>query len=188
MSLKISLSWPAGSGKTTLMNAIVAKYGMETTDVGKVFFRDRAIARWLTVAEYDKLVESDPQEDREIEEEVRQFVQNCPKDIIVWWRMWFHIMPEIISIRLDVSPDEWAERIFLQDRGQQEKKYASVQEALEASQNRMERLRQRLLKVYGVDFTDKTQYTKVIDTTGKTFEENFQQLDEYIQSLRWLVH
>ncbi|MCX6823418.1 MAG: (d)CMP kinase [candidate division SR1 bacterium] len=184
MALKISISGAAGSGKSTLIKAIVEKYGMETTDVGKVFFRDRAIARGITVAEYDKIVETEPEEDRAIEAEVKKFVENSPKDIIVGRRMGFHIMPDIVSIWLDVSPEEGAKRVFLDDRGKQEKKYASVEEALSYNQSRMERLRERLLHVYGVDFTDKANYTKVIDTTGKTFEQNFEQLDQYIQSLR----
>lgn len=153
-------------------------------DVGQIF-RKRAVERGLTVAEYDKIVEANPEEDREIEEETKQFVERCPSDIIVSRRMWFHILPNIISIRLDVSPQEWAQRIYLAaDRGKQEKSYASVEEALAASQNRMSRLKQRLLNVYHVDFTDTAHYTKVIDTTGKNFDQNFKELDDYIASLK----
>lgn len=183
MSLKITVSWAAWSWKTTLIRAIVEKYGMETIDVGKTFFRDRAVARWITVDEYDKIVENDPQEDRDIEEDVRKYIEACPKDIIVSRRMGFHIMPEIVSIWLDVSPEEWARRVFLDDRGKQERKYASIDEALQSNYDRMERLRQRLLKVYNVDFTDKSHYTKVIDTTGNTFEQNFEAIDSFIKTL-----
>jgi len=70
------------------------------------------------------------------------------------------------------------------DRGKQEKKYATIEEALQASQIRMSRLKQRLLNVYHVDFTDTSHYTKIIDTTGKTFDQNFKELDDYIASLK----
>lgn len=183
MALKISISWPAGSGKSTLIDAIVKKHNIQTIDIWQIF-RQRGVDIWLTIAEYDKLVEKNPEEDVALDNDIKNIVANCSKDIIVSWRMWFHIMPEITSIWLDVSPEEWAQRIFLQDRGKQEKKYVSLDEALQSNHDRMERLRQRLLHVYGVDFTDKSHYTKVIDTTGKSFEENFKQLDEYIQSLR----
>jgi cytidylate kinase len=165
------------------MKAIVEKYGMETADIGQVF-RQRGLAKWLTIAEYDKLVEENPQEDVELDEEFKHLIEICPTDIIVSRRMWFHFMPSIVSIRLDVSPEEWAKRIFLQDRGKQEKKYTSIEEVLQSNQDRMERLRERIQKLYWVDFTDKANYTKVFDTTGKTFEENLEQLDQYIQSLR----
>ena len=183
MPLKITVSWAAGSWKTTLIKAIVEKYGMETIDVGKVFFRDKAVARGITVDEYDKIVENDPQEDRNIEEDVKNFMETCSKDIIVSRRMWFYIMPDIVSIWLDVSPEEWARRVFEDDRGKQEKKYASIEEALQSNHDRMERLRQRLLKVYNVDFTDRSHYTKVIDTTGNTFEQNFEAVDDFIKTL-----
>ncbi len=184
MSLKISVSWPAWSWKSSLIAAIVKKYWMETIDVGQIF-RKRAVARWFTIAEYDKIVENNPQEDREIEEETKQFIEHCSSDIIVSRRMWFHILPNIISIRLDVSPQEWAQRVFLAaDRGNQEQPYANVEEALVANQNRMSRLKERLLHVYHVDFTDTSHYTKIIDTTGKTFDQNFEELDRYIASLK----
>jgi len=184
MPLKISVSWPAWSWKSAVINAIVKKYWMQTVDVWKTFFRDRAVARWLTVAEYDRIIEDSPEEDREIEEETKQFVENCPWDVIVSRRMWFHILPNITSVWLDVSPEQWAERIFLADRWKQEPKYATVQEALESSQNRMSKLRQRLLNVYGVDFTDVSHYTKVIDTTDKPFDQVLEEFEEYMKTLK----
>ncbi|MFA7717172.1 MAG: AAA family ATPase [Candidatus Absconditabacterales bacterium] len=184
MALKISVSGPAGSGKSSIINAIVEKYGMQTIDAGKTFFRDRAVARGLVVSEYDKIVEANPQEDVAIDNEMKQFVENCPGDVIVGWRMGFHLMPDIISVRLDVSPEQGAERVFLADRGAQEKKYNTVEEALKANQDRMSKLRERLLKVYNVDFTDKSNYTKVIDTTDKNFEQVLKEFEEFIETLK----
>ena len=183
MSLKISVSWLAGSGKSSLVNAIVKKYGMTTADVGQIF-RQRAVAKWLTIAEYDTLVASNPQEDVEMDNDFKQVVENCPWDIIVWRRMWFHLLPNIISIRLNVSPEQWAERVFLADRGKQEKKYATVEEALQANQDRMAKLRERLLKLYGVDFTDMSHYMKIIDTTDKSFDQVLEEFEEFMGTLK----
>jgi cytidylate kinase len=183
MPLKISISWPAGSWKSTLIDAIVKKYWMETADVGEVY-RQRGLAKWLTIAEYDKLVETNPQEDIEMEKDFKKIVEDCPKDIVVSWRMWFHLMPNIISIRLDVSPEEGAKRIFLDDRGKEEKKYSSVEDALQSNHDRMERLKNRLFKLYWIDFTDTSHYTKVIDTTGKNFDQNLEVLENYIKTLK----
>jgi cytidylate kinase len=183
MALKIAVSGLAGSGKSSLIKAMVQKYGIETIDIGQVF-RQRWLAKWLTIAEYDKLVEMNPEEDVALDNDIRKIVEDCPNDIIVSRRMGFHVMPDVTSIRLDVSPEEGARRVFSQDRWNQEKKYADIAETMKSNQDRMERLRERLQKVYGVDFTDKSNYTKIIDTTGKTFEENFEQFDQYIQSLK----
>ncbi len=165
------------------MHAIVEKYGMATADAGQIF-RQRWLAKWLTIAEYDKLIETNPQEDRDMEDAMKHIVESCPGDIILSWRMWFHLMPDITSVRLNVSPEQWAERIFEDDRWAQEKKYATVQEALQANHDRMERLRQRLLRVYGVDFTDTSHYTKVIDTTDKPFEEVLEEFEEFMKTLK----
>ncbi len=184
MSLKISLSWPAWSWKSALIDAIVKKYWMQTVDVWKTFFRDRAVAKWLTVAEYDTIIEGSPQEDREIEEETKQFVESCSWDVIVWWRMWFYILPNITSVWLDVSPAQWAERVFLADRWKQEPKYVTIQEALESNQNRMSKVRQRLLNVYGVDFTDTSHYTKILDTTNKPFDQVLEEFEDFMKTLK----
>jgi cytidylate kinase len=72
----------------------------------------------------------------------------------------------------------------LADRGKQEPKYTTIQEALESSQNRMAKLRQRLLNVYGVDFTDKANYTKVIDTTDKSFDQVLEEFENFIKTLK----
>ncbi|MFA6256307.1 MAG: AAA family ATPase [Candidatus Absconditabacterales bacterium] len=183
MSLKISVSGLAGSGKSSLVNAIVKKYGMTTADVGQIF-RQRAVAKGLTIAEYDTLVASNPQEDVEMDNDFKQVVENCPGDIIVGRRMGFHLLPNIISIRLNVSPEQGAERVFLADRGKQEKKYATVEEALQANQDRMAKLRERLLKLYGVDFTDMSHYMKIIDTTDKSFDQVLEEFEEFMGTLK----
>ena len=183
MSLKISVSWPAWSWKSSVVDAIIKKYWMVTADVGQVY-RQRAIAKWLTIAEYDKLVENNPQEDIEMENDFKKIIENCASDIIVWRRMGFHLLPDITSVRLDVSPEQWAERIFSADRWAQEKKYASVEEALSFNQSRMERLKQRLIKLYGVDFTDTSHYTKIIDTTNKSLDQVLWEFEDYIKTLK----
>lgn len=183
MSLKISISWLAWSWKSLLVNQIVQKYWMETADVGQIY-RQRAIAKWLTIAEYDTLVEGNPQEDIEMDHHLKHIVENCFWDIIVSRRIGFHLLPSVISVWLDVSPEQWAQRVFLADRGKQENKYATVQDALMANQDRMFKLQQRLLHVYGVDFTDTSHYTKIIDTTDKSFDQVLQEFEDYIATLR----
>ena len=183
MWLKISVSWPAWSWKSSIVNAIVEKYWMETADVWQVY-RERAISKGLTIAEYDKLLELNPQEDIEMEQHFKHIIEDSSTDIIVSRRMWFYLLPNIVSVRFDVSPEEWAQRVFLADRGNQEKKYTTIQEALESNQKRMSRLKKRLLDVYGVDFTDTSKYTKVIDTTGKSFEQVFEEFEGFIKTLK----
>lgn len=170
MPLKISISWAAGAGKSTIIQNIVKKLWYQTYDIGQVF-RARAVKKWMTIADYDKLVEKNPQEDVEIDNDFKKKILSSKKDVIASRRMWFHCLPEIFSIRLDVSPKEWARRILHQDRGQQEKKYANINEVMKANEDRMKRLQKRLLKIYGVDFMNKKNYKRIIKTDWKTIEE-----------------
>lgn len=180
MALKILVSWSAGAGKSSIIQNVVEKLGYEIHDIWQVF-RARAVAKWLTVWEYDKLVEQNPEEDIQIDNEFKDIVQNTKNDCIVSWRVGFHFLPDALNIRLDVAPEEGARRIFLQDRGNQEKKYKTVQEALEASQDRMKRLQQRMLNVYWVDFMDKKNYKIILKTDGKTVEQSAEELIKIIQ-------
>ncbi|MDD2516418.1 MAG: (d)CMP kinase [Candidatus Gracilibacteria bacterium] len=184
MPLKISISGLAGSGKSSLVKEIVARTGFATADVGQLY-RARAFEKGMTITEYDKFIEKNPEEDIAMDNNFKELVENCQKDIIVSWRIGFHFVPDIISIWLDVSPEEGAKRIMLDDgRGGQEKKYSSLEEAIKTNEDRMERVRQRLKLLYGIDFMNKSNYTKVIDTTGKGFEEVLGEVMEYIEECK----
>lgn len=179
MSIKVLISWSAGAGKSSIIQRVVEKLGYETLDIGQTF-RAKAVAKWLTVGEYDKLVEEHPEEDVEIDNEFKDIIQKSEKNCIASWRMGFYFLPEALTIRLDVEPKEWARRIFLQDRGKQEKKYKDVDEAMNANKERMERLQKRLKDIYWVDFMDKKNYKVIIKTDGKTIDET---ADEIIKTI-----
>lgn len=180
MPVKVIVSWLAGAWKSSIIQYIVKKLGYETHDIGQIF-RAKAIAKGLTVDQYDKLVEQHPEEDIEIDNEFKDFLQKTKKDCIVSWRVWFHFLPEALSLRLDVNPKEWARRVFMQDRGKQERKYKNVDEAMKANEDRMERLKNRLMKIYNVDFTDKKNYKKIIQTDGKSIEQTAQEIMDAIE-------
>lgn len=183
MSIKVVVSWAAWAWKSSIIARVVEKLWYETHDLGQVF-RARAIAKGMTINEYDKHIEETPSEDIEMDNDFKNILQNNGKDTIVSWRMWFHFLPEALSIRLDVEPEEWARRVFLQDRGNQEKKYNNIAEAMEANQDRMARLQKRMIDVYGVDFMDKSHYKKIIKTDGKNVEQTSQEIIEAIEDYK----
>lgn len=183
MSVKVIISWLAGAWKSSIIQNIVNKLWYETLDLWQIM-RSRAIAKWLTINEYDKFVEKHPEEDVEIDNEFKKLLEESKKNIIASRRMWFHFLPNILSIRLDVAPKEWARRVFLQNRGIQEKKYKDVDDTMQANQDRMERLQKRLIKIYGVDFTDKKNYKKIVKTDGKSIEETSNEIVKIIEEYK----
>lgn len=180
MSLKISISGPAGSGKSSIIKGIVEQYWYQTADVGQVF-RARAVTKGLTIAEYDKFIEKNPQEDEKMEKDFRNIVLSSDKNIIVSRRMGFYALPKMFTIRLDVSPEEGAKRIFNQHRDKDEKNYKTREETMEANTNRMNRLQKRLIDVYWVDFTDITNYDKIINTNGMSIQDTVDEVMKLIQ-------
>ncbi len=183
MSIKVFISWSAWAGKSTVIKHIVEKLWYDYFDIWQVF-RSRAVAKWLTISEYDKLVEKNPQEDIEMDNEFKNIIQNNPNDCIASWRIGFYFIPDSLTIWLDVSPQEWAKRILFQDRGKQEKKYKNITEVIEANQQRMFRLQKRLKKLYWVDFMDKNNYKKIINTDWKTLEETVRDVIKTIQEYK----
>ncbi len=183
MTLKIAISWPAWSWKTTVIKEIVKLTWFHTADVGQIF-RERAVKKWMIISDYDKFVEDNPQEDVDMDNNFKKLVENCTKDIILSWRVGFYFVPEIISIWLDVDPRQWAKRIFNDNRWHQEKKYNSLEEVIKTNKERMEKLEKRLEILYGINFMNKNNYTKIIDTTGKNFEEVVSEVINYIEELK----
>gem|GEM_PF-3900481 len=59
-----------------------------------------------------------------------------------------------------------------------------MQDALKSNQLRMSNLRDRLFKLYGVDFTDTSNYTKIIDTTGKSLDQVLREFEDFIETLK----
>lgn len=183
MSLKISISWLSGSGKTSIIKEIVSKMWFETADVGQIY-RNQSASMGMTINEFTDYLNNNPQEDISMEKRFKEFVENCPKDIIVSWRVGFHFVPNIISIWLDVDPRQWAKRVMLENRVWHEQKFKSIDEIIEANEIRMIHLKDRLIRLYWVDFTDKSNYTKIIDTTSKDFEEVVNEIMDYIKELK----
>jgi len=115
MSVKIALSGPAGSGKSSVIQELCSRYGFITADVGQVF-RRRAVDKGMTIAEYDRFLEEHPEEDIEMDKDFLAIVQSASTGVVVSWRVGFHFVPDVISILLTVDPQEAARRVLEADR------------------------------------------------------------------------
>jgi len=177
MSIKIAISGPAGSGKSTVIKEVAEALGAEIADIGQVF---RAVAeeKGMDISEYDKYLEQHPDEDRKMDEKFRDLVMGADGDMVVSWRMGWHFVPDIISIWLDVSPDEGAQRVFADKK----RSFETLAEAKRVNIERMARKKAQLERVYGVDFTDESHYTKVVETTGKLVGEVVAEILEFLRN------
>jgi len=180
MIKKISISGDIWSGKSSTIREIVKRYNYQTADVGQIF-RNRAIQRWMTISEYDKIVEQNPQEDIDMENDFANMVLESKQNIIVSRRMAFYRLPEMITIYLTVDPIIWAKRVLWDDRQNQEQKYTNIEDVLYANKERNKRMKQRIEKIYWVDFTDTKNYKYVFDTNHKSIDDIIKEMDDKIK-------
>ncbi len=106
----ISLSGAHGSGKSTLAQRLAVTLGWPRYYMGGLR-REAAAKRGLTLAEYNKLGETDPQTDLEVDEYQRLLGQEQDNFIIEGRTSW-HFIPHSLKIYLDVDEDEGAQRVF----------------------------------------------------------------------------
>lgn len=96
-----------------------------------------------------------------------------PNEIwIIDSRLAFYNIPEAFSVRLVSDPRIAAERLFNdKNRGKEDSKYISIEEAYEAREKRRKGEQERYKKRYGVDLEDENNYDLIIDTSYSTIED-----------------
>ena len=106
----ISLSGAEGAGKSTIAKMLAAKLGWPRYYMGRIW-REKAQEKGLTLVEYQKMGETDPSIDREIDEYQKKLGETLDNFVIEGRTSWYFI-PHSFKIFLDVSPEEGAKRIF----------------------------------------------------------------------------
>ena len=80
-------------------------------------------------------------------------------------------MPKSFKVKLTVEPKAAALRILNDTTRSGEKKYQTIDDALEATLNRRTSEIERFKRTYGVDIEDPNNYDITIDTTDLTPEQ-----------------
>jgi cytidylate kinase len=155
--MRITVSGPPGSGTTTLAKALSSRFDLEHVSSGDVF-RSMARERDMSLAEFGRVAEEDPEIDREIDERQAEIAREND-DIVLEGRLsgW---MAEDADMRvwLDAPLDVRAERVA--EREEQTVKEARVEiEEREASESK------RYQEIHGIDINDLSVYDLVVDTS-----------------------
>jgi cytidylate kinase len=106
----ISISGAEGSGKSTIAKMLAEKLGWPRYYIGGIR-REKAKERGLTLEEYNKLGETDPSTDLEVDEYQKKLGETQDNFIIEGRTSW-HFIPHSFKIFLDVSFEEGARRIW----------------------------------------------------------------------------
>ena len=161
----ITISGLAGSGKSTIAKLLSEKIKYKYVSVGNIF-RECAKKKHLSLEDFLKQVEENPETDKEIDKKI---FENAKKDnIIIEGRLIgiFAKKNDIDSLRVWLNTDEKTRinRIAKRDN-------IYYDEALKNVKMREVSDSYRYKKIYDVDINDLSYYSLIIDTTALTPEQ-----------------
>jgi len=153
----ITVSGPAGSGKTTLAASLSDRLGYEHVSGGDIF-REIAAERDMTPLELNRLAEEDDQIDRDLDRRLRSIARDRD-DVVLESRLSGWMAGEYADLRLwlDAPLSVRAERVA-------DREDKPVEQAREETEARSESEAGRYEAYYGIDITDLTIYDLVINT------------------------
>ena len=181
----ISLSGAPGSGKSTIATMLATKLAWPRYYIGGLR-REAAKQRGLTLEEYNKLGETDPSTDLEVDEKYQVELANREDNFIIEGRTSWYFIPQSLKIYLDVELETGAKRIFSnlsQKNNRNEARNLDNWEAvLESNKARLASDRFRYNKYYKIDVYNPKNYDFYLDTTNLNQEQVFKAVDDFVQA------
>lgn len=178
----ISFGGAQGSGKSTIAQMLADKLHWPRYYMGGLR-REAAQKKGLTLAQYNKLGETDISTDQEVDEYQKKLAVEKDNFIIEGRTSWYFI-PQSLKIYLDVGLDEGASRIFnnLQEKNRlnEDKNLTNLAAVKTSIQNRLVSDHKRYQKYYGIDIYDLKHYDFYLDTTNLTLQEVFDRVYGWI--------
>jgi len=153
----ITVSGPAGSGKSTLGADLAEELGLEYVSGGDIF-RTIAVERDLTPLELNRLAEENDEIDRDLDRRLRETARK-QDDTVLESRLagWMAAEHADLRIWLDAPIDIRVERIA-------DREDKSLEQAREETQARSESEKRRYTEYYNIDFDDLSIYDLVVNT------------------------
>ena len=173
----VSISGNQGSGKSTIASMLAEELGWPRYYMGGLR-REAAQKRGLTLAEYNKLGETDPTTDLEVDRYQEELGKTQDNFVIEGRTSWYFI-PQSFKIFIYVSEEEGARRIFAQlqakssEMRNNEDDFATYDEVLASVRQRRASDDKRYRQYFGIDVYNMSNYDFCLDTTNLTKEEVF---------------
>lgn len=178
----ITIGGIAGSGKSTAAKALSEHFGWPRIYVGGIR-RQKAKEQGMTLAEYNRLGETDPSTDLDCDNYMIELAHQSD-NAIVEGRVHWHLIPDSIKLFIDVDPRVGAERIFQElqscDARNEDTGLDSVEAIIRSNKERRDSDDVRFKKYYQIDIYDPKNYDLVIDTSHLTKQETFDRILAYI--------
>jgi len=180
----ISFSGALGSGKSTIAQKLAEKLNWPRYYIGGLR-REVAAKKGLTLEEYNKLGESDPSTDKEVDIYQEELGKKEDNFVIEGRTSWYFI-PQSIKIYLDVSLEEGARRIFnnlqLNNDRNEGNNLNTLDDVLASNKQRYESDHLRYQKYYNIDVYDPKNYDFYLDTTNIKPEAVFEAVYAFVKN------
>ena len=167
--MKIAINGSLGSGKSTVAKMLAADLSWPYIATG-ARFREMARERNMDLAAFSRYAEENPYVDEAVDNWLKSF-NDVEEDMVIDSRMAPFFIRDAFKVRLVVSDEEGARRIFQDEARGQEERFESIEAAKEAYRVRSESERLRYFERYKVDVEDLSQYDIIMDTSDMTPEE-----------------
>lgn len=182
----ISFNGDAGAGKSTIAQKLAEKLGWPRYYIGGIR-RQKAKERGMTLAEYNKLGETDSSTDLEVDEYQKELGEKEDNFVIEGRTSWYFI-PHSLKIYLEVKEEEGAQRIFNQLSKQKDNNrneghdLDSVEKVLKSNKRRLKSDNKRYKKYFNIDVHNKKHYDIIIDTTNLSEKEVLEAVYEKVKN------
>jgi len=157
--MRITISGPPGSGKTTACNRLSEMLGLKAVVFGKIF-RELAAEKHLSLLEFGQLAEKDPSIDAAIDARIVEIAKEN-EDIILESRLSAYMLSRnsipAFKIYLGASPEVRMSRIGVRE-GQ------SLEDAKRETIERQASEAKRYMMYYNIDINDMSVYDLVVNT------------------------
>ncbi len=157
--MRITISGPPGSGKTTACSKLSEALGLEAVVFGRIF-RELAAENRLTLAPLGDIAEQDPSIDNMIDDRILQMARTH-EDLILESRLSAYMLARngipALKIYMDAAPAVRMQRVGLREG-------ETLEHATAKTVERQNSEAKRYKQWYGIDISDLSVYDLVINT------------------------
>lgn len=177
----IAISGPPGSGKTTIGKELASRLSFDFISGGLVF-RELAKKNGVSVMDLNRMAESDPKIDREIDNMLVVMAKEAKNAVVE-----SHLAGWLLRDMSDITIYVWAP---LEVRAQRIAKRDGISygEALDQIIQREWSHYTRFLRYYGFDITDLSFYDFVINSGFLSVDDTVKIILEYIKLINYNIN
>ena len=176
--MKITIGGNPGTGKTSLGKALAKKFKLKFYSMGDLRGKI-ALKRGLTIDQLNEIGKKEIWTDKEVDDFQKNLGKKEDNFVVDSW-LGFYFIKDSIKIYLKVGINKAAERIF-QDQREDEEHKDTVEEIKAMIEKRIKETAKRYKKYYNVNFQDEKNYDFVLDTTNLAIEESLKKIVNFIK-------